>query len=1243
MNNLSENQVYNELVLLRDEIKKRKIINGQKTPRVCDDNALRLLAHYRPKTKADMMKITGLGEKFDEEYSEEFLKKLNSLETTDSTYFFTPADLNTLKKLENRLVNISQSNRLLYAGKINKNFGLDLYETLGKDRIDVFEKYVIERSNTTFNVTKINDIEDKKLKEILKLIRTAEKNETETGSNDLYVAYPFAEGKTESGDFLYKAPLILFPVKLLRKGENIVINNDFDRDIIYNTTLILANNKFNGKNEVLPDSNIEEYNAETFIDDMLKFYSDNKIQIKKAESEIEKFLENRKIEFPPYNSGEIILKKYMTLGLYTSYISSMYTDFQSLIDSKVGTKLIADLLWGLESHEKIENNYNNEDIINENEIKYINEVDSSQEEVLSEVKKGESLVIQGPPGTGKSQTITSIIAEKILEGKNVLMVSEKKTALDVIYSRLGKLSEFGIILDDSQNKTEFYSQVESLVSHVQNNNYIVSDTKETERKIDSISDKINDLINHLKEISDKVYTEIEFGTSVYNLFSKCQKYDFSNEQTLKNYTYLKTNYPGTLKNLKYQDIENCHNYFIENDFSEYLNICNKYTNYTKIKNNLTDSELELFKISINKFKDEIDSINRQGIIKKLLNKNKILKNFQSSISKTFTFKAIKDESELVKRISENPNEIIEFINIYRNFISLKYKYDQLDINKKNYLEFINLIINNLKINFKEANDNIQNFTYYMIVENYEKESPEIERYIDNFESIIEEIKKYTNEKMELTKLLSYNILLNNLQKLDNNGKFSKINEAINKKRKPAINKFMDKYSLELMDSIKIWLMTPEVVSDILPFVKDKFDLVIFDEASQLYLEKAIPAVYRANKIVVAGDKKQLKPSSLGKGRILDETEDDLEEQNTILEYESLLEASEYKFKRIMLKYHYRSIYSELIAFSNHAFYKGKLLALTSSKAPKETPIERFVFKEGRWEGRQNEVEAREVVNLVKKVLKNRKNNETVGVITFNSAQMDLIEDILERERHYDSDFNIILTTEQNRIENGENKSFFVKNIETVQGDERDIIIFCIGYAKNETGKVSINFGWLNQDGGENRLNVAISRAKKKIYVITSIEPEELIVNDTKNDGPKLFKKYLEYVKAVSTQNKVEVDTILSSLSEIEENTSLENNSFEENICNKLMENGYKIVKNYGAGGYKIDIAVQDENSNNLLALEFDGKAYLESKKARDRDYHKRKYLEARGWKVYRIWTSKWWKNPNEELEKLLNYISNIKE
>ena len=103
MNNLSENQVYNELVLLRDEIKKRKIINGQKTPRVCDDNALRLLAHYRPKTKADMMKITGLGEKFDEEYSEEFLKKLNSLETTDSTYFFTPADLNTLKKLENRL------------------------------------------------------------------------------------------------------------------------------------------------------------------------------------------------------------------------------------------------------------------------------------------------------------------------------------------------------------------------------------------------------------------------------------------------------------------------------------------------------------------------------------------------------------------------------------------------------------------------------------------------------------------------------------------------------------------------------------------------------------------------------------------------------------------------------------------------------------------------------------------------------------------------------------------------------------------------------------------------------------------------------------------------------------------------------------------------------------------------------------------------------------------------------------
>ena len=259
--------------------------------------------------------------------------------------------------------------------------------------------------------------------------------------------------------------------------------------------------------------------------------------------------------------------------------------------------------------------------------------------------------------------------------------------------------------------------------------------------------------------------------------------------------------------------------------------------------------------------------------------------------------------------------------------------------------------------------------------------------------------------------------------------------------------------------------------------------------------------------------------------------------------------------------------------------------------------------------------------------------------------MSLIEDLIEKEKMIDSNFATQMMAEENRFINGENISFFVKNIETVQGDERDIIIFCIGYARNEKGRVAINFGWLNQEGGENRLNVAISRAKEKIYVITSIEPEDLVVDTTKNDGPKLFKQYLEYVKALSDNDTELAKSILLSLLDRNESDHQQlsfDSEFEEEVCDKLIEQGYNVETQYGVGGYKIDLVIKDSDGTNLLGIECDGRLYHSSKYARERDYHRQKYLESRGWKIYRIWSTNWWKNPNLEIKKIINYIAKIK-
>jgi very-short-patch-repair endonuclease len=307
----------------------------------------------------------------------------------------------------------------------------------------------------------------------------------------------------------------------------------------------------------------------------------------------------------------------------------------------------------------------------------------------------------------------------------------------------------------------------------------------------------------------------------------------------------------------------------------------------------------------------------------------------------------------------------------------------------------------------------------------------------------------------------------------------------------------------------------------------------------------------------------------------------------------------------------------------------------------ERPIERIKVN-GKWIGRKNIEEAEKVVQIVEQILKTRKENETIGIITFNVTQKDLIDDMLESRAGKDSSFKGLFIDEVDRKEGNEDVSLFVKNIENVQGDERDIIIFSTGYAKNENERLMVNFGSLSQDGGENRLNVAVSRAKKKVYVVTSIEPEELSVEGTKNNGPKLLKKYLQYVRAVSQGDLEEAFSILNSLLDtgsMRKQSKTFDSEFENQVYEALMAKGYDVEPQVGVSGYRIDLAVYDSKSSRyVLGIECDGAAYHSSKSARERDIHRQRYLEGRGWKIVRIWSKDWWENPGsviEDIEQIL--------
>ncbi len=334
-------------------------------------------------------------------------------------------------------------------------------------------------------------------------------------------------------------------------------------------------------------------------------------------------------------------------------------------------------------------------------------------------------------------------------------------------------------------------------------------------------------------------------------------------------------------------------------------------------------------------------------------------------------------------------------------------------------------------------------------------------------------------------------------RLNNRVTYRDLYHQLTKKKKIwSLRKVVTDFEDEVFNLLPCWMASPESVSAIFP-MKEMFDLVIFDEASQCFSERGIPAMYRGKQVLVAGDDMQLKPSELYQIRWDDELD------HPDVEVDSLLALVERYLPTVHLQGHYRSRSMDLIDFSNRNFYEGRLQLLPDRTILNlQEPGIEYCKVDGVWENNVNAVEAVTVVQRVMELARMFPAKE-IGIVTFNAPQQQLIMDLME-DLFTQSGMTIPST-------------LFVKNIENVQGDEKDIIIFSVGYAPDKRKKVSMHFGSLSMAGGENRLNVAVTRAREKIILICSIEPEELRTDDIKNEGPKLLKKYLEFARDVHQQ------------------------------------------------------------------------------------------------------------------------------
>ena len=1212
------------------------------------------------------------------------------------------------KLYRDRLVGISGRSRSLYSKSISKRQAYNLGKLFEADA-DEAKNFIDFLWSDTRRKTKLlstpqmfayikGSVSDTPARDDIKRILETESNdlrrlkreveelEKETGRYELFVGYPFVEGIINR-DILVKAPLLLFPARInIDKGIELELLKE--EPVLLNKVFILAYAKemrINVDDLVLEFEHIkaEMPNIGRLLEYLKKFdvvfkYSPGKKQITDIEKEKPR----------DFRTDDIEIRHYCVLGRYP-LANSIYYDYNQLEKKKLSNPAIDALLNNKEVkyHEKKQPGLYN-----------IHHLDYAQEQAVIQANNSANLVIYGPPGTGKSQTIVNMITDSLCKNKSVLVVSQKRAALEVVYNRLGYVNNKIMILPDPEkSKHEFYEKVRAKHQAIMEYKPVFDAAK-----YDKVTQDIAREMGELESISRTLFTVRPFGLSLQQMYTLSYSIakgapDSELYKAMLASDIIKLNYPELAEAVRVISDKNKAKLFYNhlalresNPLVDYIKTDLDMHTLAKVRSfidKLLTKDFVPFNIaaypysrymlvykleshngeSLKPLADMITRIENPGLVKRMR---------ACAVPPLwlgypyFRYSYVKRRGEILKRLSIAANAVKKFTGEFELLKTvlepqgLAMVIDSIVYGNDKFLRKLMaalddyVTVRDMKITFASNSP-----AEIMIMEFALRNTRNRAEYFDCINKILpvrvyhEVVKEEKEHEQELSKTIIFNDLRNRVMSLkkdqralaadlanDNfNNDYKEFFEKqpedsknflhqINKQRDLwPVRKLMEFFEPFLMRMFPCWLLSPEAVSSILPLSPGLFDTVLFDEASQIFIESSIPAVYRGKHIVVSGDNKQLRPTSVFVKRYLgDDTYISDYDLNTqaVMEVESLLDLATSRLKSANLTYHYRSKYEELINFSNYAFYSGKLqIAPNIGKNRHYLPIERIKVN-CLWRDRRNREEADAVAALVKRLLHTRKNRETIGIVTFNSEQEELIKDVLDAEAEKSDVFKREYLSELNRKDNNQDVSIFVKNLENVQGDERDIIIFSVAYARDDAGKLNAQFGSLSMAGGENRLNVAVTRAKEKVYIVTSVEPEEFVTIETaKNNGPKLLKKYLQYARAIHNRNTAEARMLLESLllNPVEKRPAL--GAFEAELQKELEKAGFTVEANLGNADYKVSLALYDNDLDRyILGLECDYAAHRSSDSVMERDVYRSDFLESRGWKIMRVWSRDWWLN-----------------
>ena len=575
---------------------------------------------------------------------------------------------------------------------------------------------------------------------------------------------------------------------------------------------------------------------------------------------------------------------------------------------------------------------------------------------------------------------------------------------------------------------------------------------------------------------------------------------------------------------------------------------------------------------------------------------------------------IESNIELSKRLADNLSQIRDY-NIY----------------KETRNECLESNLNKVVEAYEEGRSEeeiINSYTkglYKALIMGIISESPALNRFTGaSFNEKIRQFADLDKEFCDVTKEEIYYILAHQLpakyESFEVNRELAILKKAIASKGKGySIRNLFAEIPNVLTRITPCVMMSPISVAQYLSPDMPPFDIVVFDEASQLPTCKAVGVLARGNSAVIVGDPKQMPPTSFFAGSYIDEENIALEDLDSILDDCLALGLPE-----THLQWHYRSRHESLIAFSNREFYSNKMLTFPSVN-DQERRV-KYVKVKGYYDQKKgiNEAEARSIIKeILRRYNSPKLRNKSLGVITFNIKQQNYIEDLLLEECKKDIEFDKWVNNPDSKV--------FVKNLENVQGDERDVILFSILFGPNQNRKLSLNFGPINKEGGWKRLNVAASRAKQEMVLFSIMSYDMIDLSRTSSVGGSSLRDFLEYG---------ERGTLASTYSEIDHSSS----GLADRIIRNLEKQGYKCAKNVGNSEFKIDIAVVNpyDTDSYLLGVMLDGEVYSQTQNTRDREVAQISVLSSLGWNIHRIWAMDFWADERKEMNKLFAELEQLK-